>query len=333
LVQFYGQLYGWNNALDVVVTPPSDVSGIDIRLDRAGSMSGHVYASDGVTPIPHVSVFADMVGGGFEEGFEATSGQDGRYLITGIPPGTFTARTENTRYANEFYDAKPTCGTADLITVREGEITPDVNFTLDEGGSITGRVYDQGTREPLGDIHLFVCLPDGDCCTPTIATTTYDGSYKFLLKPGEYYVRTGLDANSVLGFKYVPEWHDDAYDVSAATLLDVSLGQETSGIELHLARSGSISGHVYDENGDPIGDASVYAFSDVYPGNGANAQPDGSYRIEGLLSGEYVVQVVGSGYVSEYYGDVTDPASATRVTVNAPDDTPGIDFALRRVSE
>ena len=137
----------------------------------------------------------------------------------------------------------------------------------------------------------------------------------------------------MLGFKYVPEWYDDAYDVSDATLLGVTLGQEASGIDLYLARSGSISGYVYDESGNPIGDASVYAFSDVYPGNGANTGSDGSYTIEGLLSGNYRVQATVSGHIAEYYNDVPDDASATEVEVNAPDDTPGVDFTLSPVSE
>jgi hypothetical protein len=333
LVKYCNNLYGWDNALDVVVTPPDDTSGIDINLDLAGSISGFVYASDGVTPISRVTLFADITTGEFEEGFEASPIDDGSYLIEGIPPGNYTVRTENIEYANEFYDSKYTCGTADQIIVSEGDNTANINFTLDEGGSITGHVFDKDTGEPLADIHLFACLPDGDCCTATIGTTMYDGSYKFLLKPGQYLIRTGMDANSVLGYKYVPEWYDNAYDMSNATLLSVALHHETSGIDLYLAKSGSISGYVYDEDGDPVGDASVYAFSNVYPGNGANTQSDGSYRIEGLLSGNYVVQVTMSGYVSEYYDDVADRESATKVAVNAPNDTPGIDFTLNPVSE
>jgi hypothetical protein len=236
------------------------------------------------------------------------------------------------QYANEFYNSKNTCGTADQVVVSAGSNTPNINFTLDEGGALTGHVFDEDTEEPLVDIHLFACLPDGDCCTATIGTTIYDGSYGFLLKAGQYLIRTGTDANSVLGYTYVPEWYDNVYDMSNATLVNVTLHRETSGIDIYLARSGSISGYVYDEEGNPIGDANVYAFSDIFPGNGANTELDGSYKIEGLLSGDYVVQVTTSGYVSEYYDDETDPELATKVVINVPDDTPGVDFHLSRSS-
>jgi hypothetical protein len=335
-VKFYGNVYGWNNAADVMVTPPNDTSGIDINLDLAGSISGFVYASDGVTPIPNVVVIADCTSMSFPEGFVSRSNADGSYMIKGIPPCSSTVRIGRDSlnwYAGEYYDTKYTGGTADQVVVSAGNNTPNINFTLDEGGSITGHVFDEDTGEPLESIELFAWLPDGDCCTTPIAGTSYDGSYKFVLKPGEYLVGTGRASFHVLGYGYVPEWFNNAYDIGHATPVNVTLRQETSGIDLYLAKSGSISGYVYDEAGAPIGDANVYAFSDVYPGNGANTQPDGSYTIEGLLSGNYVVQVTLSGYVSGYYKDVTDPTLAAKVAVNAPGDTPGIDFHLSRASQ
>jgi protocatechuate 3,4-dioxygenase beta subunit len=333
-LKYYGGTYDWNKASNVVVTPPNDTPGIDIHLELAGSISGFVYASDGVTPIPHVSVWADITTGEFEEGFEGTSDNDGSYIIESVLPGQYTVRTSNTPnwYVAELYNSKYTWGTADHITVIEGSNTPNINFTLDEGGLVTGHVFDEDTGEPVEGIHLDAWLPDGDG-TSEGDGTSYDGSYELLLKPGEHLIGTGRSSSHVLGYKYIPEWYDNAYDMSHATLVNVTLHHETSGIDIHLAKSGSISGYVYDKDGNPISDVSVYAFSDVYPGNGANTQSDGSYTIEGLLSGNYAVQVTMSGYISEYYDDVTDPGSATQVTVNAPDDTPGIDFALSPVSE
>ncbi|UCC61650.1 MAG: carboxypeptidase regulatory-like domain-containing protein [Anaerolineae bacterium] len=107
------------------------------------------------------------------------------------------------------------------------------------------------------------------------------------------------------------------------------------GIDFYLAEAGSISGHFYDEDGlTPIDGASVYAFhiTGDHPGAGANTSPEGSFTIEGFPSGNYKVQATVSDHVAEYYNNAPDQASAAEVGVNAPDDTPGIDFLLSRVS-
>jgi hypothetical protein len=85
----------------------------------------------------------------------------------------------------------------------------------------------------------------------------------------------------------------------------------------------------------PIAGASVYAFPTAgdHPGAGANTGSDGSYTIEGLPSGNYKIQATLSDYVAEFYSDAPDAASATEVGVNAPGDTPGIDFQLSRISQ
>jgi len=331
-LKFYRDQYGWDNALNVVVTPPDGTSGIDINLDRAGSISGFVYASDGMTPLPNFVVcVSDTTGrlGGAQ--FFGNTNSDGSYTVKGMPPGTYAVDTKwnihddtPSWYVGEVYDAN--------VVVSAGNDTPNIDFALDEGGWITGHVFDEETGEPLEGIDLNECLPVGDCVSVSWPRTSYDGSYRFVLKPGEYLVGTGRESQHLLGYKYVPEWYDNAYDMSDATLVSVALHHETSGVDLYLAKSGSISGYIYSEDGALISNASVYAFSDVYPGNGANSQADGSYEIEGLLSGDYVVQVAVSGYVSEYYDDVADSGLATKVTVNAPDNTPGVDFRVSRAS-
>ena len=127
IVNYYKDKFGWDQASDVAVTPPDDTSGIDIRLDLAGSISGFVYASDGVTPIPNVWVGADDQTGRFNDGFGSVSNNDGSYTITGILPGRYTVRIEadlSSWYAGEFYDSKYTSGTANRVDVSAGNDTP-----------------------------------------------------------------------------------------------------------------------------------------------------------------------------------------------------------------
>ncbi len=320
---------GWNVATQVRVVPPDSVSGIDVSLNQGGTVAGFVYASDGKTPIGDVGVSAD---GDLGSG-HAISHADGSYEISGLPEGKYTVRIESAPrpYAGEFYDSKYSCYAADAVMLREGTRTTNINFSLDEGGLVTGHIFDEETRQPLANVHILAYLPNGDCTTP-IGGPGLDGRYTLVLRPGAYVIGTGRGCSSLLGCEYVPEWYDNAYSLNDAKQISVSVQQEVSGIDLYLARAGSLSGHVYDQDGKPLSGARVYASSDEYPGNGANSEVDGTYTIKGLLPGQYTVQVTLSGYASQYYDVVASPESATKVAVHATDDTPGVDFRLSRSS-
>jgi hypothetical protein len=336
MLRYYDGAYGWNNATDVRVNPPDATPDINVSLDLAGSISGFVFGSDGVTPIPGVGLIADTTTGNFE-GIGGHSNDGGHYIIEGLPPGKYTVRTDNMPkwYAGEFYDSKYTWQSTDAVAVTAGDDISSINFTLDEGGLITGHVFDEETGEPIGGIQLGASTPGGDAVTPA-PVTSVDGSYRFVLRPGSYLIRAGISFAHAHGYGYVPEWYDNSYDMNSATLVNVTLHNETAGIDIYLAGAGSISGHVYQGDGTtPIAGASVYAFPTTgdHPGAGANTGPDGSYTIEGLPSGSYRVQAAVSDYVAQYYDNTPDEASATEVTVNARNDTPGVDFALSPVSD
>jgi hypothetical protein len=319
---FYNGTYNWEDAKNVMVIPPHTTSGINISLELAGSISGYVFAGDGVTPIPQIEIIADgFDGGGGGSGF---AGEDGSYQIKGLL-GNFTLRTGDLYYpgwyAGEFYNSKLTQGSADIVDVSAGSNISNINFTLDEGGSITGYVFDEETGDPITGFQLCAHLSNGDGVNPA-PLTLYDGSFRFALKEGTYFITIFWTHG------YVPEWYNNSYDFEKATPVSVTPYHETSGINFYLSRGGSINGYIVDEGGNPVNGASVYAFSNNFPGNGAITSEDGNYVIEGLPSDDYLVQVTASGFNTQYYDKVSDSADATLVTVYAPEETKNIDFVL-----
>ena len=328
--QWYDNAYSTDFATDVKVTPPDNTPNINFSLSRGGSISGYVFDTNG-NPIQgaHVRAGALLPNGDWVAGRTSTQ-LNGSYIINDLLAWNYyKVLVRKAGFAPEWYNSKITETTADTVTVTVGNNTPGINFTLDVGGSITGHVYDEEDGTPISGIGVWVDLPTGERVGVS-GLTEYDGSYTIWLCTGNYLIETDVSSR---GNKYVPEWYNNSYDVENATLVNVIAPTETSGIDFYLAKAGSISGYVYSEEGEPIGDANVYAFSDIYPGSGANTQSDGSYRIEGLPSGNYIVQVTVSGYVSEYYDNVTDPELATEVIVSAPDDTPSINFILKKIEE
>jgi outer membrane protein assembly factor BamB len=98
-----------------------------------------------------------------------------------------------------------------------------------------------------------------------------------------------------------------------------------------ITAKGAISGSVKDTANAPIVNAYVHAFSCEGVDEGeAYTDSLGNYLIENLIEvpGEYYVEVFASGYVHEYYDNVTELQSATSVKVVANDTITDINFIL-----
>lgn len=328
LLRYYDDVYGWDNANVIEVNPPDITEAIDISLELAGSITGFVYEIDSVTPINDADICADPINGGYE-GIGTSSITDGSFIIDRLPPNDYTLRInhEGSWYASEFYDSKLNHETADIVNVNAGEVTSGIIFTLEEGGRITGYVFDEETGDPISDLQLGASLVGGGG-TPTAPGTSFDGSYKFVLHEGDYYIEAGTGSDSAHGQKYIHEWYNNSYNIENAIPVRVNVREETSNINFYLSKSGSISGNVYDDLGNPLSDASVSAFSNDFSGGVSISGEDGSYIISGLPSDNYYVQVSILGYISEFYDNTTSKEDATSVIVNAPDNTSNIDFYL-----
>ncbi len=315
--KYYGGNYGWYNATNVNVVPPSSTNNININLDLGGSISGYVYATDGVTPLNNVGLLADPLPGGTIEGIGTRSGVDGSYTITGLPPLSYEVRVPDDAlpgwYVGEFYDSKDTGQEANIIQVAPGQNIMNINFTLEDGGIITGQVFDDETKQPVSGVGLHAFTVAGGY-QAGLGITDFEGKYQLRYKSGQYFVQAYAPSG------YIPVWYQNAFDRNDATPIEVVLRQVTTGINLYLTRPGSISGQIFEIDGvTPIAGANVFAFPvDSQIGSGANTGPDGRYKIEGLVSGSYVARVTVTGHV----------AGNELADVTAPNETPNVNFTL-----
>ncbi len=130
-------------------------SGIMVRFTQPGSISGRVFAADGVTPLSGMTVQAYLNSPSYSYALlgEATSAADGSYTITVPGPGQYVVLAFGAGYAAETYNNHPgTYQTAgDLVTVTGGGNTPNINFSLASNSTsayLTLNVTQQGTRPP-----------------------------------------------------------------------------------------------------------------------------------------------------------------------------------------
>ncbi|MBN2239873.1 MAG: carboxypeptidase regulatory-like domain-containing protein [Dehalococcoidales bacterium] len=278
----------------VSVTAPYDTPRINFNLYLVGSISGHVYDADGVTPLEGAVVCARDENTGFS-GSDMTD-NNGLYAITGLPSGRYEVKAESDGYLTKLYSS--------LVSVTAPDDTSGINFSLDVVGSVSGHVYEADGITPVED--AAVCVWNDYHGSSN--HTGPDGSYNVTgLPTGNYHVR-------VTASGYRTEDYPESVNITAPN--------DTPGIDFTLEFTGSISGYVYQADGiTPVAGAMVEAWNAATNSYGMDiTDTDGSYTVTGLPTGNYQVRVTAIGYRTEDY-----PES---VSVTAPQDTPGIDFRM-----
>ena len=345
--QWYNNTFYHSEADPIAVGGPGSVVTIDVALQPGGLITGVVYAADGVTPLEHVNV--DL-----EEGHHGScTDADGRYTIYGATYGDNFVRAgggwnwclnRNSEYSVEYYqESADFAGATAIILGAEQDIVANINFTLEEGGTITGTVYTDDGVTPLADEHIELQHLDGSWAGN--GCTDADGHYAISgLAPGSYRISAGggwnwcLNQNSL----YVTEYWQETWDWNAATPIEItSPGQVVPGIDFTLDLGGSVAGAVYEEDGvTPLVNVNVNisSYEDGRWNGGACTDADGHYVINGVPLGSYRVSAGGgwnwcageqSYTIQEFYNETWWHHLATPVEVVTPGQTiSDINFSL-----
>lgn len=196
--------------------------------------------------------------------------------------------------------------------------------------TITGQVTREDGGVPVENVGVFV--------TPTAGGFSYNGytdatgAYSVVgLPAGEYTVRFAPDA---AGGGLLSEFWDDAPDWFAAKKLTLSGGETVADIDAALEVGGAVSGRVTRaDDGSPVAGAPVNVMKADNLGFGGMrwTGPDGTFLIDGLRPGDYVVQYsapMGSTLAGEYWEDAVHALDSTLVSVTPGQTTADIDAEL-----
>jgi len=194
------------------------------------------------------------------------------------------------------------------------------------------------------------------------AQTDDNGRYEIKGLPAGRYVV----AASKTGFVTVN--YGQRRPLRPGTPLQINDGQQLQNVSFTLPRGSVITGHIMDEDGEPLARASVTVLRYQYQSGerrlvvaGSDQTDDrGQYRVYGLPPGEYhvsavtrlaegrplerLMQLVAAqqnqalaadeeplGYAPTYYPGVITAAEATRVTASLGQETGGVNFQLQLV--
>ncbi|MBF0229539.1 MAG: hypothetical protein HQK63_08125 [Desulfamplus sp.] len=343
--------YNCGDAQSISVASEQDITGNDFTLSQGAYISGTLYESNGSTPITGKNLYVQVIAGTPCLGYNIIAQTpinttDGTYYISDLGPGQYYLRTTfydtSANYANGWWASSGTslpCGSAESITVVQGQTYSNKNFKLNQGAIISGTLFEaDGTTPITGPQNIDVQLISGAPCASVTQVSnvayflnTSNGQYTFSGIPaGVYYLKTtniSYPGNYLYGW-----WVSSGTSLPCGSAESITVVQgQTYSKNFSLSRGGTISGTIYMADGTtPItntsGQISIWSGSSCTPSHvktvGINTS-NGTYSVSGLLPGNYYIKAEPyNNYLSEWWassGSSYNCANAEFVTVTDQD--------------
>lgn len=341
--EWYGGSFDRQHATPVTVRPLSGSAAAvaNMGLRRGAAVSGTVVDQATGAPVQGICVVAYGQNiGQPREGWPATATAsdgtwsmvlfDAKYLVN------FRDCRSPSTYAPQWWNGKATMAAADVLTVQAApnQQVTGINAALYHPGTITGRVTDDATGQPLSDI----------CVGPTTdgvaaGHTDANGDYAITgLPPGDVKLSFSECEFHMGGPRYAAEWYGHQPTRATSTPITVTASNTTVVDETMLV-GGTITGRVTDATtGQALSGVQVSVLADDTESNTFfNVGADGTYTLSGLFqSDHYVVQFYyptggKTNYQEQWWDGATSRDSATFVSARFNETVSGIDAAMQPV--
>jgi hypothetical protein len=242
-----------------------------VTIDRGVEVSGNVVMADG-SPAAGA-----MVNVRTTIARNVAAGADGSFTLRGLPAGPLSL-TATMPQTTPQMQSLPVAVTAPA---------KNVQIRIPATATISGRVIDKATSQPIADFQITVTQTDmmgsGGVASVPMQFHNEDGSFTLESLPGRVDVRAVATG----------------YVRAALSGITIEEGKPMSGLELKLDRGARVVGHV-TAGGQPLAGAFAGVSSDHFSTLGsANATTDanGDYTLDGIAAGEREVDVRKQGYV------------------------------------
>jgi hypothetical protein len=169
-----------------------------VPLERrdVGEINGVVYESDARTPISGVMIVAyDKYG--YATAYARTD-MHGRYEIRNLPFGEYILQIRSgefygttQRYAGEYYKNAYDWREAGVVPVKTAQPVLSVNFLLEKGGVLRGKMIDAASRNPIaGNPFFLMAYRSKNSFVSYLSCTDSLGEYVITgLEPGSYRIK------------------------------------------------------------------------------------------------------------------------------------------------
>jgi hypothetical protein len=198
---------------------------------------------------------------------------------------------------------------------------------------VEGSVVNKITGAPIKHAHVMY-LKAGSGDRGAVAGSKdadSEGRFAIQVAPGSYQLWAEQSG-------FIRQYYGSRTPDGPQAALVLASGQQAHAV-LQLAPLGAISGHVFDEDADPLQGATIQVMRFNYttgrrqltPVNGTSTDDRGEYRAYGLPAGRYLLLCTRREwppYAGLLYPGVADVASATEIFLSDGGDVTGIDFTL-----
>ena len=306
-------------------------------INGDGAIEGVVM--DGAAAIEGANVFAWSVMQNSIVTQSAQTSKNGSYKLEGLNSGEYFVVAIADEYMPAFYGDGQNPLEAEMVSVAGDETTTGIDIKLKKAtpadGAISGVVTEENNGPIAGAWILAYSRQNPFSMQNTFAVSNDAGEYKITnLKNGAYYIVTYANG-------FIPEIYDDTQNPLMASPIMVN-DSETSGINIALARGGSIVGNVIDDEDLPIPGVKVTAMSPEpfltggMPGlqgilQMAVTDDNGDYQILGLTDGDYIVSAMlmqGQSGQVKFWDDKDSHIDADLVNIESSGKASGINFVF-----
>jgi hypothetical protein len=351
---YVGQWYNNRDTFetaDIVILAAGVTSVVDTILGDGIGISGTV--TDGTAnPLLDIDVEIYKTSGLYVTDIYTDS--SGNYEVKGLAPGNYKVYFNpwapnyhgedwyglpaDTNYKSQWYNNKEYFAAADVVTATPGSAATGINAVMidNEGGIISGQITDSQANGIAGClVYAFQANDALEWFGSDYMRTGADGNYQIKGLPGGDYLVLFAPPG---GTSYRRQFYNNAMDRDLATMVSVTAGQTTPGINAVLQKGGTITGRITDSSGKGLENVYIRLMAAAtnkymgWAGNAALTDADGYYTMA-AQAGQWKVMFQAfsmstQGFVSEFYNNKSTVENGNIITVAAGETVVNINAVL-----